>query len=567
MAAIETPSGKTAADENFPVGSRLIRAELRPDIHSFYRFARAADDIADNSALSPEDKVRRLDQMAAVVTGTEAGESPAATQMRESLAASALGPQHCLDLLTAFRLDATKLRYESWSELMEYCRYSAAPVGRQVLDLHGESPACWPSSDALCAVLQIVNHLQDCADDYRNLDRVYIPLDHLRAEGATVSDLAAPAASPGLWRTLAGLLDKTEALMATAEQFPPAVADFRLRCETAIIVELAKRLIARLRREDPLARRVRLSKADILVAAGRGLCRAMSRSHRADTGEADTGEDGDALAISQRVRAAGTSFYLAMRLLPAKRRAAMYAIYAFCRDVDDIADEPAELSAKQAGLTAWRVEIDALYANKPTRAITRALAGAVRRYRLHKEDFLAVIDGMEMDARDPWRVLSMAELDAYCDRVAGAVGHLSVRAFGANELAADRVAVSLGRALQLTNILRDLSEDAERGRLYLPRELLAAHGIAGDDPQMILAHPNLPRVCAALAEVAERHFEDAWRAMRLCRRRAMRPAAVMGAMYWAILLRLRKRGWHAVAVRPKIPTLVKLGIVLRYGLI
>jgi squalene synthase HpnD/squalene synthase HpnC len=564
VTAVETPSGKTASDENFPVGSILIRPDLRPFIHTFYLFARAADDIADNPALPAGEKVRRLDLMADIVNGRRAGGAPAATRMQEALAATGLNRQHCLDLLRAFRLDATKLRYANWSELMEYCRYSAAPVGRQVLDVHGEDESTWPSCDALCAALQVINHLQDCAADYRNLDRVYIPLDHLEAAGATVSDLARPTATPALRRVLDGLLDKTADLVAAAEGFPPLVVDRRLRCETAVIVELARRLVARLRRGDPLRRRVKLSKLDVAVATARGLARGLAAPGGASSVSSG---DADARAISARVRAAGTSFYLAMRMLPAPRRAAMYAIYAFCRDVDDIADDVQDLSVKREALAAWRSEIEALYAGKPTRPVTRALVGPVRRYRLRKEDFIAVVDGMEMDARVPWRLMNMAELDLYCDRVASAVGRLSVRAFGAPEAAADRVAASLGRALQLTNILRDISEDAERGRVYLPRELLAAHGIPEEPLGAILGHPELPQVCASLAETAQRHFEDAWAAMRLCRRRTMRPAAIMGAMYWSILSRLRERGWNVVAERPRIPTLVKLGIVLRYGLI
>jgi hydroxysqualene synthase len=562
IVTVETPSGKTSSDENFPVGSSLIRADLRPFIHTFYDFARAADDIADNSALSADDKVRRLDLMGEIVTGRQAEGSPAAVRMRDSLAATGLGRQHCLDLLRAFTLDATKLRYANWGELMEYCRYSASPVGRQVLDLHGEAEATWPTNDALCSALQVINHLQDCGQDYRNLDRVYVPLDHLEAAGASVSDLARPTVTPALRKALDALLDRTAELVAAAEGFPPLVVDRWLRCETAIIVRLARRLVRRLRRGDPLRKRVKLTKLDILSAAIRGVAWGLT----APAGNAGV-SDADAQAVTARVRAAGTSFYHAMRMLPAPRRAAMYAIYAFCRDVDDIADDLQDQAAQAAALAAWRGEIEALYAGRPTRTITRALADPVRRYRLRKEDFLAIIDGMETDARAPWSLMSMAELDLYCDRVASAVGRLSVRAFGAIDPAADRVAASLGRALQLTNILRDISEDAERGRVYLPREMLAAHGIPTAPLGAILGHPALPEVCAKLADLARRHFEDARAAMRLCPRRTMRPAAIMGAMYWSIFKRLRKRGWDVTAARPRIPALVKLGIILRYGLI
>ena len=259
---IEAPSGKSAATENFPVGSWLIRRDLRSHVHCFYRFARTADDIADSADLSAEEKIRRLDRMEAVLDGAPGDDVPSARAMRTNLAETRVTPQHCRDILRAFRLDATKLRYEDWDDLMEYCRYSASPVGRQLIDLHGESVAAYPASDALCSALQVLNHLQDCADDYRALDRVYVPRADLAATGATIADLAAPALTPALRRTLDRLLDGTDRLIATAEGLPPAITSLGLRCESAVIVKLARRLSRRLRRGDPLAGRVKLSKAD-----------------------------------------------------------------------------------------------------------------------------------------------------------------------------------------------------------------------------------------------------------------------------------------------------------------
>jgi farnesyl-diphosphate farnesyltransferase len=266
-ASVETPSGKWRGDENFPVGSWLIRRDLRVHVHAFYRFARNADDIADSPTLAAAEKLRRLDRMAAVLEGgSGAGESPAAAAMRESLAATSVTAQHCLDVLQAFRLDATKLRYRDWDDLMEYCRYSAAPVGRQLLDLHGESRATWPASDALCSALQVLNHLQDCAADYRALDRVYLPLADLDAAGCGVEILAAPAASPELRRVLNVTLDRTERLIAAARGLPRGVAARGLRRESAVIVGLAARLARRLRQGDPLATRVALAKSDFAAA-------------------------------------------------------------------------------------------------------------------------------------------------------------------------------------------------------------------------------------------------------------------------------------------------------------
>src|SRR5690349_12710656 len=194
-------------------------------------------------------------------------------------------------------------------------------------------------------------------------------------------------------------------------------------------------------------------------------------------------------AIRQRVEAAGTSFYWAMRLLPRQRREGMYAVYAFCREVDDIADDDAPPAQKQAALAVWRDEIEALYAGRPRHLVARALRGPVAQFRLRREDFQAVIDGMEMDAAEDIRAPDLATLDLYCARVAGAVGHLSVHVFGDSSDAAHQVAESLGRALQLTNILRDLAEDAARHRLYLPREILERHGIRGAEPSAVLRHP------------------------------------------------------------------------------
>jgi hydroxysqualene synthase len=268
-APVEAPSGKGRGDENFPVGSWLIRRDLRVHVHAFYRFARNADDIADSPTLAAADKLRRLDRMAAVLDGApdaSDAESPAAAAMRRSLAETGVAAQHCHDVLRAFRQDATKLRYRDWDDLMDYCRYSASPVGRQLLDLHGESRDTWPPSDALCSALQVLNHLQDCAADYRHLDRVYVPLDHLDAAGLTVAVLTAPEATPAFRRVLDALLDRTEALIDAARDLPPRVGAPRLRWESATIVALAARLARRLRHGDPVAGRVGLSRGDFAAA-------------------------------------------------------------------------------------------------------------------------------------------------------------------------------------------------------------------------------------------------------------------------------------------------------------
>lgn len=279
------------------------------------------------------------------------------------------------------------------------------------------------------------------------------------------------------------------------------------------------------------------------------------------------GEDALRETIRHRVEAAGTSFYWAMRLLPRDRRHAMYAIYAFCREVDDIADGEGPVENKLAALAQWRGEIDTIYRGSPRHLVARALTEPTQRFALRRRDFLAVIDGMEMDARDDIRAPDFATLDLYCSRVASAVGHLSVQAFGDPSEAAHAVADSLGRALQLTNILRDLDEDAARRRLYLPREILDRHGIRTADPALVLRHPALPAACRDLAAIAEDHFRDAARAMTRCSHRAMRPAAVMAAIYQATLCALQRSAWRDPSMRIGISKSLKFWLILRHGLL
>jgi hydroxysqualene synthase len=257
---VEAWSGKDRGDENFPVGSLLIRRDLRVHVHAFYAFARNADDIADSPELSADEKVARLDTMDDVLLGKCETGSPSALQLRASLAETGVSPRHSLDLLIAFRRDATKLRYANWDELYDYCRYSAMPVGRHVLDLHGESHATYEPSDALCASLQVLNHLQDCAKDLATLDRCYLP-------AVDVDQLRGSAATPELRRVFDMLLDRVDELNAIARDLPRLTRSRRLRLETAVIVGLAHRLARRLRRGDPIARRVRLTKSDAVASA------------------------------------------------------------------------------------------------------------------------------------------------------------------------------------------------------------------------------------------------------------------------------------------------------------
>jgi hydroxysqualene synthase len=263
----EARSGKGHRDENFPVASMLIHPRHRAPILAFYEFVRTADDISDHPSLPPHEKLALMDRLEASLLGKR-DDDPVAVALREQLAARSLSPRHAQDLLTAFRMDVTKLRYRDWDDLIGYCTYSAMPVGRFVLDVHGESRATWPANDALCAALQVINHLQDCAKDHRNLDRVYIPLDAFAESGASVEDLGAERASPALLACIRKLARHTGELLRVSRPFSPSIADTRLALEVAVIQTFAEHLVGMLSRRDPLSERVHLGKAGV---AGFGL--------------------------------------------------------------------------------------------------------------------------------------------------------------------------------------------------------------------------------------------------------------------------------------------------------
>jgi hydroxysqualene synthase len=268
--ASEFRSGKGHRDENFPVASWIIHPRHRALILAFYNFVRTADDIADHATLRPDEKLAYLDLLEAELTG-KGDSQKEAVDLRQALAERAMPPRHALDLLTAFRMDVTKLRYENWDELIHYCRYSAMPVGRFVLDVHGESASAWASNDALCAALQINNHLQDCGKDFRELNRVYVPLDALKEAGASVDELGLPKAPANLLRCLQGLAARNEKLLGDSRSFSGEVRDFRLGLEISVIQAFADGIVRLLKARDPLSERVHLGPLGLIGRSLRGI--------------------------------------------------------------------------------------------------------------------------------------------------------------------------------------------------------------------------------------------------------------------------------------------------------
>jgi phytoene synthase len=532
---------RTAATENFPVGSWLLPKRLRGHVAAFYRFARTADDIADSPDLTREQKIAGLAAMGdALATGGDQRVDP----VRASIAETGIGLAECRGLLVAFGRDARNQSCESWADLLDYCRYSAEPVGRYLLRLHGESAETYVPGDALCSAFQILNHLQDCGDDWRNLHRLYVPRSWIAAAGGEAAFFRPDAARlrrPVLDRCL----DGADLLIETASRLPSLVRSRGLRAEVTVMLSLAHALSRRLREGDPIEARVALTKGDFVRALPGGLLTLVGGA---------VAPLPDRARVAAAVDRAGSSFTAGMKILPRSRRRGMYALYGFCRAVDDIADAPAPVPDKKAELLQWSEELGRLYAGQPGRsALARELARAITEFGLPRAEFDLVLEGMSIDSAESVRIPDRSGLSYYARRVAGAVGVLSCRIFGVTDATADPFAIYLGETLQLTNILRDIDEDAAIDRLYLPLDRVAAAGIATDrSAAEIAADQRLETVCLELAAEVDRRYETLADLAPPELRRELRSARLMRLGYEAIFRKLQARGWAQRRERPRL---------------
>ena len=541
---------KDASGENFPVGSWLLPKPLRRHVAAYYRFARTADDIADSPTLSREQKIAGLAAMdAALVRGGDDRVDP----IRASIAQTGIGLAECRDLLVAFNRDARNQSCDSWDDLIDYCRHSAHPVGRYLLLIHGENVGTLVPGDALCAAFQILNHLQDCGDDWRNLQRIYLPRRWIAAAGGEARFFD-PAAAELRRPILDRCLDGTDRLIEIASLLPGRLKSRGLRAEVAVMLSLVKALAERLRNGDPLQARVKLTKGDFTQALLPGMGALFGFTPK---------PTGDAALVSAAVARAGSSFTKGMQILPPARRRAMYALYGFCRAVDDIADAPAPIEDKQAELDDWRIELDRIYAGQGNYALGRELVDAVQRYGLPREEFDLILEGMMIDAAPAVRIADRAGLSHYARRVAGAVGVLSCRIFGAPDQVSKDFAIYLGETLQLTNILRDVDEDAGIDRLYIPLDMIAAAGIHTEqNVQAIVADPRLVGICEHLAAEVTERYRLLPGMLPSQYRRELRSARIMQMAYGLVFQKLLARGWRERGWRPRLTKREGLATVL-----
>ncbi|MCK8787975.1 squalene/phytoene synthase family protein [Roseomonas sp. NAR14] len=509
-------------EENFPVASVLLAREVRPKVMAFYRFVRAADDIGDHPTMPPAEKIARLDLMERGLDDPRTAQPEAAR-----LHAAGTGTAEARRMLSAFRQDATKKRYADWAELEDYCTRSADPVGRMLLRLHDSPAGAIPSADALCTALQLLNHLQDLVPDRDSLDRIYLPEPWMALAGGEAAFFRPD--NPERRAVLDAALDRVESALDRAADLPRRLTSRRLALQSTVTIALARRLLARLRAADPVTGRVALSKPDFARAfAG---CLGLGPS--------------DAAIVERRVGRAGSSFARGMAALRGERRRALWAVYAFCRDVDDIADAAMPEAEKRRFLAEWRAAL-----REPRDAVSRELAWARERFGVPVAECEAMIAGMETDAADRLRLPDAPALDLYCRRVAGSVGAMSVRIFGAPE--AEGFGLALGRTFQLVNILRDVDEDALRERVYVPLDMLAHAGIADGPAAEIVRQPGFAAICRDLAERARAGFAAAEAELPHFDPKALRPARVMMWGYRRLLERMVARGWDGARVRPRL---------------
>ncbi|MBY0336161.1 MAG: squalene/phytoene synthase family protein [Acetobacteraceae bacterium] len=531
--AVEGPPNRDHDTENFPTASRILAPEVRGKVMAFYRFVRTADDIGDSATLPPDEKLRRLAAM------RDALDDPG-TALPEAarLHATGTGTAEARLMLEAFEQDARKNRYADWAELEHYCARSADPVGRMLLRLHNaDTPEAIAAADDLCTALQILNHLQDLVPDRDSLDRIYLPVPWMELAGGETPffDRANTEARRPI---LDAALDRVEELLDRAEALPRLINDRtrRLALQSAMTINCARRLLEKLRAADPVLGRVALGKSDFALALAKAplLCQA------------------DAPLVAARVRRAGSSFARGMATLKGERRRALWAVYAFCRAVDDIADGAMPEAEKRRFLADWRRKL-----TQPDCALSRELLHAREAFGVPLAECEAMIAGMETDAGDRVRLQTDADLDLYCRRVAGSVGAMSVRIFGAPK--AEAWGLELGHTFQLTNILRDVDEDATRDRVYIPRTTLEANGIPPDAPAAeIVRHPAFPGICESLAQRAHAGFATAEATIPTADLTALKPARVMMWGYRTILDLLLARGWRGARPRARLSTGQKL---------
>lgn len=547
--------------ENFPVASKLLPAKIRPHVAAVYAFARGADDIADTTG--PVDvRLARLDEWEEklILAHNGVAETDVFIALSDTIQKFDLPLQPFRDLLSAFKQDVTVLRYPNYEALLDYCRRSADPVGRIVLMLHGiRDEEALRASDAICTALQIANHLQDVKEDAER-GVIYMPQDEMKRFAVSEDDLLADGATPQLRAFLVFQIKRTKRLY---RQGLPLL----YRTRGALGREL--RAIWR----GGVAALDAISRAEWNVCAGspllngrdkaKSLLAAFRPAWRLESNvDRHAEEELNRAYCRWFIRASRSNFYLSFFSLPSEKRRAIMAVYAYCRMADDIADEPGEISGKRASLHEWKEALNQLSDEGPPHPIIGELAWAAQKYELPPEHLRAICDGVAMDLEES-RFEDLSDLENYCDKVASAVGLSCLGIFGAKSEFAKDYAVCLGRALQMTNILRDVWEDAEEGRFYIPRSEMEKYGVKISDLRDKNDTSQVLSLLRSFADRTHEYYERANEALRHEKKENLLPARIMGRIYGRLLSEMEENHFRHMNYRPSLTTGKKLQEALR----
>jgi squalene synthase HpnC len=537
--------------ENFPVASWLMPKRARAGIIAFYHFARQADNIVDELDVSDVEKHIQLKSLEDALSG-KIDDAPRWAQDYMALIESGrLDGRHGMALISAFIQDVDKSRYESWDDLLDYCKRSAAPVGRAVLELNEEWSADIDASDTLCNVLQLVNHLQDLQSDYVGRDRVYFSFDNEQ-------DLQQSPASESVRRVIDESLEKVDVMLESCRHLPSTLSSFRLRVEIGAIWHIARTLTTKLKIEDPLVTSVKLSKLQYVKCFAKSFSHALFGKSSVST-------------VKGINKKSGSSFFRSLMDMDKDKQKAMFSLYAFCRLVDDAVDEAETPEIAKENIIYWQSELEALYSTDiytyPRHAVTRSLLPWVKKFKLQRKYFDEILAGMAMDCEGVL-IPDTQMYNQYCYRVACCVGHLSVAIFGEDNEVGHKFADELGMALQTINIMRDVYEDAQMGRIYLPKEPLGVvslegltvHQILDEDPSVI---HRLADVLAEMADKAHGHMDAALALVNSENGRNLKPALAMANVYQNYFDKIQKGGFRISSNRLSLSPIEKITLLFK----
>jgi phytoene/squalene synthetase len=523
--------------ENFPVASFLLPSFARKPILAFYDFARQTDEIADSPTLPQQEKLLQLREVYShLESETPNPKYPYLEPLIAHAKAGDFSLRHCKALIEAFIQDAENPEYHNFEELLDYCQRSAASVGRVVLESSHEFSADMRASDLICSVLQVLNHLQDLRADYINLNRVYFSRDYF----PDITDLAFDKETEAVKIFKKDILRRLNILLQSAQNLPKTINSFRLRAEVQTIINVCKALEVKLSRNDIMRKRVELTKAEKIECMLNGVMEAMKGHY----------ERHEKRLLPKN---SGSSFFLPMLKLPANKKHAIYAIYQFCRAIDNITDDNETIAASEKKLEFWRDEIERIYSDDttdiPVHPVSRALERYTKIYNIPKQYFIEVIEGQLLDLSGQMVRPNIQLFEDYCYKVASAVGLLSVRIFGykpENEEKVEEFAIHLGHALQIINIMRDVHEDAGKGRIYLPFEIVQGTALEKVTPHDLFIKfsaykKDLQPIFQKLGERVEQHLAQSDSALPQEERDNMKVAILMRKVYETYFRKMQKK--------------------------